>query len=462
MATRAARAPRASAHVGAENAPAASSYAKGVHANSRLGGRFGAQPQGVGTRPGRAGVPLRDITNTTGARQTGKVEKRPLSTQTASVATRPGGLPLQSLIHRNVPLVAPPAKREQLDKTEPRLELELSATDNLMVVDNGRAEPAPPTSEPVPMDVEEKDAEMKDARPLSRAASVAAPSVAPHATLHSAPRDIEPLSPLQSRSEDDDSVAEYVPDIVEKLYSEEATGMPWANYMDMQPDVNSRMRAILVDWLIEVHMKFRLRPETLFLTINLIDRYLTRMPVTRKRLQLVGVVAMFIAAKFEEVDPPSAGSFAYITDNAYTKDDIFKMECTVLTALGFKIVVPTSVHFFEYLLRACRCDDLQREVAQYVLELALPDLKMLRHEPSHLVSAALLLCNELLGRRPAWPPQMSRLSRHSEQALRGCAAELRNLLEAAPGSNLQAVRKKYSQQTHLAVAKMSFSRPHLG
>lgn len=67
------------------------------------------------------------------------------------------------------------------------------------------------------------------------------------------------------------------------------------NYMTNQPDLNEKMRRILVDWLLKVHTKFKLMPETLFLTVNIIDRYLSHEIVTRKELQLVGVTAMHIA-----------------------------------------------------------------------------------------------------------------------------------------------------------------------
>lgn len=304
-------------------------------------------------------------------------------------------------------------------------------------------------------------------------AGVARPSMAPSA-LHQAPMELDPLPALQPLGEDTgataghpravqdpgpDSVGEYKEDITQKNFREEAASMPQANYMDrLSPDINGRMRAILVDWLIEVHTKYNLRSETLFLTRNLIDRYLSRMPTTRRRLQLVGVVAMFVAAKFEEVDPPTARSFAYITDNAYTVDMIFKMECTMLAALGFKIVVPTEAHFLDFLLSELSCDDLQCQLVRYVVELSLVDLHMIRYEPSHLVAAAVLLSNELLGRRPAWTSTMARVSRHPEQALRTCVGELRSLVDAAERSNLQAVRKKYSVDKHLRVARMAFHR----
>ena len=82
------------------------------------------------------------------------------------------------------------------------------------------------------------------------------------------------------------------------------------------------MRAILVDWLIEVHLKFKLLPETLFLTVNLIDRFLERVQVPRSKLQLVGVTAMMIASKYEEIYAPLVKDFAYITDKAVNSEEI--------------------------------------------------------------------------------------------------------------------------------------------
>jgi len=89
--------------------------------------------------------------------------------------------------------------------------------------------------------------------------------------------------------------------------------------MSRQSDINEKMRAILVDWLIDVHLKFKLVNETLFLTVNIIDRYLQRAEVTRQKLQLVGITAMFIASKYEEIYPPDLRDFVYVTDKAYNK-----------------------------------------------------------------------------------------------------------------------------------------------
>jgi cyclin B len=144
----------------------------------------------------------------------------------------------------------------------------------------------------------------------------------------------------QAEQEDDEgysrspqNVAEYVQDIYGLLGRHEGHHLPRHNYMDSQADLNPKMRAILVDWLVEVHMKYKLRLETLFLTVNLIDRSLDQRQTMRQKLQLVGVAAMLIASKFEEINPPEISDFVYITDNAYTKEDILQMEVVILTDL---------------------------------------------------------------------------------------------------------------------------------
>merc|ERR1712077_141424 len=103
-----------------------------------------------------------------------------------------------------------------------------------------------------------------------------------------------------------------------------------------------KMRAVLVDWLVEVHQQFTLLEETLFLSVAILDRYMQLQAenITRKKLQLVGVTAMFIAAKYEEMYAPEIGDFVYITDNAYSQSQIREMEMDVLQVLRFDLGRP--------------------------------------------------------------------------------------------------------------------------
>ena len=164
--------------------------------------------------------------------------------------------------------------------------------------------------------------------------------------------------------------------------------MPNSNYMVNQPDINEKMRRILVDWLLKVHGKFKLLPETLYLTVNIIDRYLSQEIVTRKILQLIGVTAMHIACKYEEIYPPEANDFVYITDNAYTKKELLDTEYKILKTLNFDLTFASA---FRYLERLCTVSDNETLLpkAQKFMDQCLSEYNMIQYEPSTLASGAL-------------------------------------------------------------------------
>jgi hypothetical protein len=115
---------------------------------------------------------------------------------------------------------------------------------------------------------------------------------------------------------------------------------PTHTYMRNQKEINDQMRSILVDWIIDVHHKFGFTDETLFMTILIIDRYCSIEQVTRIKYQCLGITALMIACKHEEINVPKVEDFIYITDNAYTKEEVFKMENDVLSKLNFSLYIP--------------------------------------------------------------------------------------------------------------------------
>ncbi len=224
-------------------------------------------------------------------------------------------------------------------------------------------------------------------------------------------------------------------------------------YMARQADVNEKMRAILIDWLVDVHLKFKLMPETLFLTVNLIDRFLEAKQVTRKHLQLVGVTAMLVASKYEEIWAPEVRDFVYISDRAYNRDQILNMEKIMLNVLRFNLTVPTHAHFFQRWTKAAGIADDAEAVAYatYLVELALPDYGMLKHTYSKVAAAACAAACAVYGRDPV-PRALARHSGYTEATLRETADELGALYRKASTASLTAVYKKYSMEKHHNVA----------
>lgn len=254
-------------------------------------------------------------------------------------------------------------------------------------------------------------------------------------------------------AEDDwQRVAEYAPEIVRNLRGAEATHLPSPTYMDLQPHINGRMRAILIDWIIDVCVKYELRRGTLFLAVSLIDRYLARASVTRDRLQLVGTAAAMVAAKYEEISPPGVRDFCFVAADIYTATELFSMECAMLNLVGFSLATPTALFFLDYYSMVNGCEPVHRELVQYVAELALVEMQILNYRPSHLAAAAVFVGNKLVGRSTAWPQDMVECAQCEEETIQDCAAWLKSLFEAAPTRQLQAVRRKFSLERHHEVA----------
>jgi cyclin B len=150
-----------------------------------------------------------------------------------------------------------------------------------------------------------------------------------------------------------------------------------------------------------VHLKFRLVPESLFLTVNLIDRYLEKKAVLRQQLQLVGGTAMFLASKYEEIYPPEVKDFVHVTDRAYTKDQLVKTERDMLEVLSFNVTVPSAWRFLERFCHLAGATEQTEALARYLLELSLVEYHMLRYKPSLQAAAALFLAHKILKIDPA-------------------------------------------------------------
>ena len=103
--------------------------------------------------------------------------------------------------------------------------------------------------------------------------------------------------------------------------------------LERHPDLQPRMRAILIEWMMKVCEEYKLHRETFYLAVDNIDRFLGESPpVPKNRLQLT---CLFIAAKIEEIYPPKLVEFAYVTDGACSEEEILKMELMVMKSFNW-------------------------------------------------------------------------------------------------------------------------------
>ncbi|GMP79487.1 hypothetical protein CsSME_00035010 [Camellia sinensis var. sinensis] len=249
-------------------------------------------------------------------------------------------------------------------------------------------------------------------------------------------------------------------DIYKHLRASEAKKRPSTDFMErVQKDINSSMRAILIDWLVEVAEEYRLVPDTMYLAVNYIDRYLSGNTMDRQRLQLLGVACMMIAAKYEEICAPQVEEFCYITDNTYFKEEVLQMESAVLNYLKFEMTAPTAKCFLRRFVRAAQgvneAPSMQLEcLANYVAELSLLEYNMLCYAPSLIAASAIFLANYILlpSKRP-WNSTLRHYTLYQPSDLSECVKALHSLCCNSLSSSLPAIREKYSQHKYKFVAK---------
>lgn len=144
------------------------------------------------------------------------------------------------------------------------------------------------------------------------------------------------------------AVAEHAPVITSFLLKEEQRFMLPRDFMQKNDEITEKMRAYLIDWLAELHFKFKMWQETLYVTVGLIDKFLAVEPELKKsELQCLGITAMHIAGKYEEIYPPELKNLLRVTDNAVARNEIIDMEYRILHQLQFSVTFPSAYRFLE-------------------------------------------------------------------------------------------------------------------
>ena len=200
---------------------------------------------------------------------------------------------------------------------------------------------------------------------------------------------------------DTSMVSEYGEEIFAYMRKIEEQMRPNPHYMDSQTEVQWSMRSVLMDWLVQVHHRFSLLPETLFLCVNYIDRFLSCKIVSLNKLQLVGATAIFVAAKYEEINCPSVQEIVYMVDGGYSIDEILKAERFMLSMLQFELGWPGPMSFLRRVSKADDYDLETRTLAKYFLELTIMDERFVGCIPSYTAAGAHCLARLML-RKGNW------------------------------------------------------------
>jgi cyclin A len=269
-------------------------------------------------------------------------------------------------------------------------------------------------------------------------------------------QDTSIITDIDSKSDPLHGMPEYAPDIHSYLKIAEKKYRPKPNYMRKQADINPSMRSVLIDWLVEVAQEYKLKEQTLYLTINYIDRFLSFMSVQRSKLQLVGAACMLVAAKFEEIYPPEVKEFVYITDDTYTSKQVLKMEHLILKTLSFDLSVPTCRDFITRYLAAADAspESQQQYLSEYLCELTVIDFELsVKYLPSMIAAASILVANIVLN-IPLWSKTLEHYTEFKVEELCQCAKDICAIYMETSTLQQQTIQSKYKSPKFGCVAEI--------
>ncbi|XP_045850490.1 G2/mitotic-specific cyclin-B3 isoform X2 [Meles meles] len=265
-------------------------------------------------------------------------------------------------------------------------------------------------------------------------------------------KEITPLEDIDNNHSDPFFNPIYAKDIFSYMKEREEKFI-LKKYMNRQTDISSCMRAILVDWLVEVQMTFEMSHETLYLAVKLVDHYLMEVVCKRDKLQLLGSTAFLIAAKFEESCPPCVDDFLYICDDIYQRDEMLTMEISILQTLKFDINIPIAYHFLRRYARCLRASMKTLTLSRFICEMTLQEYDYVQERASKLAAGSFLLALYMkkLGHRA---PALEYYSGYKTSDLHPLVKQLNTLLTLRPCNKLKTVHSKYSHQVFFEVTKI--------
>lgn len=271
-------------------------------------------------------------------------------------------------------------------------------------------------------------------------------------------RTISPVKKVDEFDKDDPfMVSDYVQDIYNYLRKLESK-FPISKDFLSQHGSTPKMRTILVNWMVDVLLSFKFLPETLYLSVSIVDQYLNKNKgVGRSNLQLVGATAMFLASKYEEVVIANVGDYKYICDDHYSKQDILNMEKEIVRKLEFRITFPLAIQFYRRFSKVGNISPSAYALGKYLLELTLLDHNMSPIHASLKAAAAYCLATSIMAevRDPAatWSDTLQYYSSYKYSDLKAVIVSLAVLLKRAPELKQQTIQEKYAAGKFFSISQ---------
>ncbi|KJH48023.1 cyclin domain protein [Dictyocaulus viviparus] len=252
------------------------------------------------------------------------------------------------------------------------------------------------------------------------------------------------------------NVAEFAFDIF-KYYKSREKLFHVPDYLTQHPHLNKQTRAVLADWMVEVQETFELNHETLYMSVKILDLYLSKTEgVLKDDLQVLASAAIFIACKFEERSPPLIDDFMYVCDEQFTRDQMIQAEMKVLDVVNYDIGFPLSYRFVRRYARVTKTDMPKLTLARYILETSLMFYEFVGVSESLMAAAAILLAFKMHDKHAIWTPILHKYSGYKAEDVEPLMWELNHMMHKRQViyDRLETVFSKYNHEVFFSVASI--------
>ena len=258
---------------------------------------------------------------------------------------------------------------------------------------------------------------------------------------------------------------EYIDDILDNLIKEEKNIKHEINpnYFNVQNEINQKMRSILIDWIIDVVNKFNFREETIYISIYIIDNYLTKKIIKRKFLQLLGITSLLIASKFNEIYLRKTEDFSFMTNFTYSIKEIKLMEKDIAKTLNFNFLFPSCLSFYELIsFKLGFSDDINKfNFGQFLMETFLMDFRSLFFSYSNIACAACYIVMKFYKMKnykssynsKFFSVKIDNIFNNDACIVKECAKAICDAIYEIINSNLKSTIKKYSNNEFYELIK---------
>lgn len=228
------------------------------------------------------------------------------------------------------------------------------------------------------------------------------------------------------------------------IETEQSQSHPTPYLFDRQTNITPRMRATVIDWIIDVHKKLKMHEETLFMAVHLMDSYLTECDLDKSCYQRLACASLMLAAKSEERSVPLMEDFVYLAGKSFAASALQRMEASVLEHVGYHVTPILAFSFVTRTLRLLGCNEQQHEYCTFILDSLLLDSDFIGVRPSFLAAGVIYTGLRILNGVFAWDEDMVRNTGYEEDSIKDIAKSILAALSALATQTYQAVRKKYA------------------